>query len=78
MLDLLATHLKMQEHGEHVAIYNGLIYDVPVMTYLASPPAIMSSAGTSTYFRCRVVVSLLATVGINNKVSFLEKHGTSS
>ena len=30
--------------GRSVAIYNGLVYDVT--TYLASPPAIMTSAGT--------------------------------
>jgi chitin synthase len=30
--------------GRSVAIYNGLVYDLS--TYLASPPAIMTSAGT--------------------------------
>ena len=35
---------SMAGTGRSVAIYNGLIYDLS--TYLASPPAIMTSAGT--------------------------------
>jgi chitin synthase len=35
---------SMASTGRSVAIYNGLVYDVT--TYLASPPVIMSSAGT--------------------------------
>ena len=34
----------MASTGRSVAIYNGLVYDLT--TYLASPPAIMTSAGT--------------------------------
>ena len=34
----------MASTGRSVAIYNGLVYDVS--TYLASPPAIMTPAGT--------------------------------
>ena len=35
---------SMASTGRSLAIYNGLVYDVT--TYLANPPAIMTSAGT--------------------------------